>query len=441
MTRRVPRHATVGALLFAAVAAMPAWADVVHLKNGGTIACDTIEERGADLVLHQGRGVIVVPRSEVARIERSAPAAAPAPGPAPPAAPAPAPPPPAGTDRAGTTVSPAAAGEKALGERRYEEARRSFAAALAVDPGDRRARRGLAAALLGLDQPARARTVVEQALLETPADPDLLVLLGTALERQDRTAEAIATMKQAYALRPDVGLRDRIETLQRQHAVDHDYRRAEAARFVITYDGGATTPDLETEIVACLDGQFPEMVRLFDFVPTGSITVVVYPEKDFRAATLAGPDVAGLYDGKVRLPAGGLRRLDGETRAVLAHELAHAFIAGKSAGGAPRWLHEGLAQWAEGRRSTAATETALAREYRDAHGTPRWGSTFTYPSALSFVEYLHEHHGQPALNQALDEIGRGADAGRAFETVTRYSLAELQAGWGDDLVRRRLADR
>jgi len=214
-----------------------------------------------------------------------------------------------------------------------------------------------------------------------------------------------------------------------------------AARFVITYDGGATTPDLETEIVACLEGQFPEMARLFDYFPTGTITVVIYPEKDFREATLAGADVAGLYDGKVRLPAGGLRRLDRETRAVLAHELAHAFIAGKSGGGAPRWLHEGLAQRAEGRRSTAATETVLAREYRDARATSRWGSAFTYPSALSFVEYLEARHGQPALNQVLEEIGRGADAGRAFETVTRYSLTDLQTAWGDDLVSRRLADR
>jgi hypothetical protein len=433
MTRRVTCHAVAGALLVAAVAAAPARADVVHLKNGGTIACNAIEERGADLVLHQGRGVIVVPRSEVARIDRSAPPAAPAP--------AAAPPPAAGADRSAIAASPTDAGEKALGERRYEEARRAFETALAGDPGDRRARRGLAAALLGLDQPARARTVVEQALLETPADADLLVLLGAALARQDRTAEAIAALEKAYALRPDPGLRERIGTLQRQHAVDHDYRRAEAARFVITYDGGATTPDLETEIVACLDGQFPELARLFDFVPKGSITVVVYPEKDFREATLAGAEVAGLYDGKVRLPAGGLRRLDGETRAVLAHELAHAFIAGKSAGGAPRWLHEGLAQWAEGRRSTAATETALAREYRDARGTSRWGSTFTYPSALSFVEYLRERNGQHALNQVLEEIGRGADTGRAFETVTRFSLTDLEAAWGDDLARRRLADR
>src|SRR5262245_41820280 len=51
-------------------------ADTIHLKNGGSIVCDAIEERGTDLVLKVGKMTIVVPRDEVERIDKSPPSPA-----------------------------------------------------------------------------------------------------------------------------------------------------------------------------------------------------------------------------------------------------------------------------------------------------------------------------------------------------------------------------
>src|SRR5262245_62712024 len=68
----------------------PAVADVIHLKNGGTITADSWELSGDQLLIRQGTSRITVPRSQVERIEPSAPAAdAPAPA-APKGTPAPA---------------------------------------------------------------------------------------------------------------------------------------------------------------------------------------------------------------------------------------------------------------------------------------------------------------------------------------------------------------
>src|SRR2546427_5490911 len=52
----------------------PARADIVHLKNGGTITADTWGGSGDRLVIRQGNAPITVPRSEVGRIEPSPPA-------------------------------------------------------------------------------------------------------------------------------------------------------------------------------------------------------------------------------------------------------------------------------------------------------------------------------------------------------------------------------
>ena len=476
----MPAARIVLALGLLGAAAPLARADVVHLKNGGTISCDSIDDRGDDLVVHVGKMTIIVPRNEVDRVEKTPPGSGKQPAsPAPPAAGTK---PPAGgaggTGAAAGKTSPAGSagpddaaadaakveelrrrltagtpvgrdenrrqivsllnrmGERALTARQPEEARRRFEEALTWEASDLRARRGLGAALLMLDRTAEARAGIERALLDTPGDADLNYLLAEALERQGRAAEALAAFEKAYAAHPTPALRDRLEALRRQHGIDGEYRRAEGTRFTLAYDGARTSPGLEAEILADLEGQFPELALLFDYTPPESIAVILYSEKDFHDATQAGPDVAGLYDGKVRVPIGGLRRLDSESRAVLRHELAHAFIAGKSLGVAPRWLQEGLAQWVEGRRPQPAGETALARAYREAPS--RGGGTFNYDSALSFVAWLFQQNGSSALNDVLAAMGRGTPPERAFQVVLRSTLPDLKVAWGEELVRAHL---
>jgi hypothetical protein len=421
---------------------------VVHLKNGGTITCDAIEERGADLALKQGKSVIVVPRTDVLRIEKTtAPATAPA------GAPAPAPPPAAGSptidelkrrietnplasveNKRQLVALLAAQGEKALDARQGDDARRLFQEALQYDPKNLRSRRGLAAAWILSGQPAMAETTARQALLDAPNDADLNLLLGEALLRLDRTADALAALQKSQEIRPSAPLHEQIETLRRQQSVDGGYKRSEAARFTVSWDGERTAPQLEAEILAFLEAQYPELALLFDYDPSDPVPVIVYPAQDFYAATQADRDVAGLFDGKVRVPIGGLKRLDPDARTVLRHELAHAFIAGKSRNLCPRWLHEGLAQWVEGSRTSHTTMKSLARQYQDEGA--RFAATFTYPTALSFVEFLEERHGQAELNEALAEMGRGTGPDAAIEKVLRFSLGDLRTAWGDDLVRR-----
>ena len=487
MTGRHSAGAWSAGLLACAAAVLgpgpAAHADVVHLKNGGTIACDRTEVRGDDLIVHQGGRTIVVPRRDVASIETASsppvPPGSPGPGnPAGPSGGAPS----AGPGIAGGPASPAQPGSRPsafdraealrrldelkerlersplareqnrgqiaalldrLGEedlkaRSPEEARRRFEQALTYDGGDLRARRGLAAALLDLGQDAYARSVLEQGLVQAPEDADLLFLLGAVAQRQDRQEEAAAAWEKAYAARPDPVLRDRIETLRRQIGVEEGYRRADAAHFTLRYDGERTGPDLEGAILDELERQFPDLVRQFDHLPFLPIAVVVYPQRAFHDATLAESNVAGLYDGKIRLPAGGLRALDNQARAVLLHELAPAFITDKSRGRAPRWLQEGLAQWVEGRRTEKATSRQLARDWQRCCSESDWGETFTYASALSFVEFLLDREGFHGMNLILLEMGRARDAGEAVKAVTRYSLQELIGEWGEDLTRRHL---
>ncbi|HEU4400995.1 MAG TPA: tetratricopeptide repeat protein [Candidatus Polarisedimenticolia bacterium] len=459
-------------LVLCVIAVTPAAADVVHLKNGASIVAETIEEKGDDLVIKQRGGTIVVPRAQVERIERDAAAG-------------PETPPAAGTESTAgsggagaggaTAARPAPSsredilqrievldrrirdfpltraentrqvvalldllGTQAYKGRDYDEALARFRQALGYDAHDVRAQLGLAATHVSRGEDIYARATLEKAILDHPNEPALLALLGDVYSNQERPEDALAAWEKSYALSPDPLVKARLDKLRREHTIDGDYRLSEAAHFTLKYDGERAGPDLGGEIVSYLEARFTDLVNRFDFYPAQAIVVILYPSREFYAATLAESNVGGLFDGKIRVPIGGLQQLNPEARRVLVHELAHAFIAGKSGGTCPRWLHEGLAQQIEGRETPAATGVSLAREYDALKGQAGWGESFSYPSALSFVEFLVEREGFPHLVDILAAMASGASQEAAFEQVTHYSLKELREAWGQALARKYL---
>jgi len=204
-------------------------------------------------------------------------------------------------------------------------------------------------------------------------------LLGDVYNSEERTEEALREWQRAYELKPDAPLKAKIDKLGREHSIDGAYRQSEAAHFTLKYDGERGGPDLGGQILDDLESEFKSLETRFEYYPLAPIIVIVYPQRQFYEATQADSNVAGLYDGKIRVPIGGLRQITPEARHVLLHELAHAFIAGKSRGTAPRWLHEGLAQQIEGKITPTATGTAFARAFQALENKQAWDRSSPIP--------------------------------------------------------------
>ncbi len=459
-------------------------ADIFHLKNGATIVAEAWEEQGSSVVIHQGNGRLVIPKAEILRIDHGAPSAAPsdpraAPQPDPTVAPRPGPALPKNRTPAIDLAVPAGGGSPISMEeietqldllrrrireypmaraenirqitallcrlgadnyqrRDYDGALARFREVLDHDPHHPQGQLGLAAVYFSQGQDIYARSTLEQALLDHPDDPALLALLGDVYNSEERPEDALASWQKSYALKQDPALKARMEKLQREHAIEGSYRRSEAAHFTLKYDGDRVVGDMESQILDTLESKYPDLVTRFDYLPRQAIVVIVYPQRQFYEATLAEANVAGLFDGKIRMPVGGLTHLNDESRKVLIHELAHAFISGKSRNTAPRWLQEGLAQEIEGRRIGPSFGIPLARDFRSLEDKSSWGATFSYPSSLSFVEFLIEKEGFPRLVDVLEAMGGGADPDAAFRQVTRDSLQELRQAWGEALDARYL---
>src|SRR5262249_34912053 len=157
-----------------------------------------------------------------------------------------------------------------------------------------------------------------------------------------------------------------------------------------------------------------------------------------------GDWAAGLFDGVVRVSVRDLTAGQG-WRAVLVHELVHAFVHALRGPSVPGWLNEGVAQMLEGRTGEAADMSARLRGVEPFTLEQLSGSLATwkdknaiaraYAQSLVFVVYLRDTYGDQALARMLDGGPEHLSIEGAFQQWTQVSLALAFDDWRESLTR------
>ncbi|MHC4932229.1 MAG: tetratricopeptide repeat protein [Planctomycetota bacterium] len=364
--------------------------------------------------------------------------------------------------------------------RRTAEAAEKFETALASRPGDVNLKRNLAAALAAraderrrAKEPAEAVELLDRSVRLHPErlryrllrgraryqagrsadrffaredfrfvlerDPDhlaALVNLGQLSYMERRLEEAVELWRHALELRPsDSDIRARLDRAERELAVERSYDELRAAKFLVRFGPSIPRTVAETVLTLC-ETAYDELCARFQHWPDRVTVVSLYSPAEFRSATRLHAWVAGLSDGTLRLT---VRADSSRTalRAMVYHEYAHHLIRG-IASRVPAWLHEGLAQMAEG-RSVAAAEARLrkagALEPDDlserilAQSDPRRVTRF-YDMALSFTEYLRQQGGgDRGIHDLLRGLNDGVGEQRAIKGAFGLSRDELFSRW------------
>ncbi len=183
-------------------------------------------------------------------------------------------------------------------------------------------------------------------------------------------AEALALLERALATLRDDGRRAELTPLRdrwrRAQEAEDGFWTTSSPYFAVSFDG--TRRELMNnvhEVIADLDTYYGEFGELFGQRPVdegrAKIRVVFYHRAEFGAVTGLGDWAGGVFDGTIRVPVESLTDERDRLRAVLRHELMHAFIHYVSGGQAPAWLNEGLAQWIERPGEGRTLDVALAR--------------------------------------------------------------------------------
>jgi tetratricopeptide (TPR) repeat protein len=278
-----------------------------------------------------------------------------------------------------------------------------------------------------LDPISRARKLL-------PKAASAAVLAGWAHYGLSQPDEAIADFQTAQRLAPTASVAGMLEKLQRDQEVEGDFREGGSSHFIVRYHGSATR-SLASEVTRVLEDQFQSLRNQLRYTPPDPIVVILYTQEAFRDVTRL-PDWAGaLNDGKIRVPVQGLETVSDALTRTLRHELTHSFVFQKTSGRAPTWVHEGLAQWMEGRRSNSDDAASLILDqgqgkqlhyYDDSwmHFSPNQ-ARHAYAWALAVVEMIEVQEGPDGINRLLEAERTESSREAALREGLRMNFSNL----------------
>ena len=232
-----------------------------------------------------------------------------------------------------------------------------------------------------------------------------------------------------------------------QGLVEERFSERASSSVLLVYDGQRLEPGIERTLLGALEGAYADLVQDLGSAPPRKVEVIVYAERDWRLATRAPDWSGGLFDGKVRVPAQGLTGVTPRLLAVLKHEMTHAFVAVRTNGRAPVWLHEGLAQVEEGRTAVPYAAALLEGWRREkTFGLPALEGSFRrlpvvqvrsgYLVSLAAAEMLRETRGPGAIGHLLDSLGEGTQVEQAMRETLRGDYGRVESDLADWLETR-----
>jgi tetratricopeptide (TPR) repeat protein len=317
-----------------------------------------------------------------------------------------------------------------------DTAERYLRLALSLEPQQAAATGHYAALLIGMHRYSEAIAVAEQATRAAPRDAEMWYLLGMAEFSADHTPQAIEAWKRSFALQPTHAVQQLLNKARREQIVQADYRDDESAHFTLHYEGGKSSPAMRQALLDTLEAEFNELSSEFGFVPRDNLAVIVYNNRTFTTVTEAPAWSDGLNDGKLRIAIQNMEVLTPEVAGVLKHELTHSFIGQATHDRCPQWLNEGIAQVVQG-RTTADFGRLLPAVYQQNKAIPLAalegsfarlsgvGATVAYGESLAATEMIRKTYGFSDLVRILQRIGTGMTTEQALRATIHSSYSDL----------------
>jgi tetratricopeptide (TPR) repeat protein len=314
--------------------------------------------------------------------------------------------------------------------------RRDFASAAArlrraaeVRPGNARPQVALVAVLSDAGDWSGAEAAARAALRIDRGNVGVWQSLGYALLRLDRNREAAEALREALEVRDDAQTRALLARVESGMRAERGMTEQQLAHFHVRYDGGAHE-GVGREILRALERHYATLTSTLDHRPAAPIPVILFSRQAYYDASGAPAWSGGAYDGldgRIRIPIGGLTEsLTPDMDGTLVHELTHAFVADRTKGLAPREIHEGLAQYMEGKRSADDASPQVLAALADGR---IGGVGGYYLAALSYVEHLVAIRGMGGMNDLLRAMGETGDVDEAFRRVHGGTFHDSRVAW------------
>jgi tetratricopeptide (TPR) repeat protein len=329
-------------------------------------------------------------------------------------------------------------GWKAIHAKDFDGAIAYFQRALEAEDRNVEALKGSGYAHLQLKETSAAIRDLERAQALAPGDRDLGVALARLYYQADDLDQAKKVLSTLLAHRPgDAEARKLFGKMEHDQSVEGRFQSNDTGHFRLKFDG-AENGAVGALVSAVLEEAYSQIGADFHYYPPDPVVVILYTRDEFRTVS-GSPDWSrGVYDGKIRIPVGGVNERSGELEDVIFHEYTHVIVNQITRGRCPTWLNEGLAQYQE--PSTDGGKNGLLSALR-ARGVvpmaalegsflrlPEGQAQIAYAQGYAAVLYIAETYSFYHVRQILDRIGAGESAEQALKSVLHFGYEDLQAG-------------
>jgi hypothetical protein len=277
-------------------------------------------------------------------------------------------------------------------------------------------------------------------LAQRHPDPIVLMELAELFAETENLDTAIRLLERGAALGSTTAWSARIRQFKMDQRLAEAYGTTATEHFEIRYPW-ETGEKYVVEVGWVLEEELQRLRRWIPFEGSEKIEVHLFPVMEFMSAF--GVGTLGLFDGKVRVPLADLRSLHPSLVAILSHEVAHAMIDRTSAGRAPKWLHEGLAQHvqmaeqpvnylAELHATSRAVALPVLEPILRGFAEPQFVG-MAYGQAAWLAHYLEQRSGPAVFGRLLRAFARGLGTAEAVEEGAGVSYWELETDfwkWG-----------
>ena len=284
----------------------------------------------------------------------------------------------------------------------------------------------------------KALQYARDAVVEHPDHADAYALLGQLYYLRQDLAKAQEAWERALKLAPDrKDVRQALDRLQREAGIEKSLSRSDVYPFVVRYADGQTPVD-SGSVRQMLRDVYRQVGQQFEYFPDHPISVLLYPYADFEAVKGLSHQVAGLYDGKIRLPLKPGRTTGQELQRILWHEYTHALVHDLARGNCPMWLNEGIAELQESR--VQPLDLSLARKAFEGKRLPAWEQFWKqgynpsnleedYQIAYLMAQYMVKRWSWREMVRFLQRLGQGESVEDALRAQYRTDLATLDQEW------------
>ncbi len=336
-------------------------------------------------------------------------------------------------------------GWQSVKEEAFEQALGYFDRALGADEENVQAWKGSGYARIQLEETEAAIRDFEEAHRLAPGDADVALALARLLYQSDELARGKRVLDALLAEQPGhAKAKELLARMTQDDSVERSFQANDTGHFRLKFDATANG-GVGSLVGAILEEAYTTLGGQFHHYPPDPVVVILYTRQEFRSVSGTPHWSRGIYDGKIRIPIGGVNERTEELEDVIFHEYTHVMVNQITRGRAPTWLNEGLAQYAE--PSSGGGKRALLETVRR-HGllplSDLEGSflklsgnhaRIAYAEAYAAVLYISEVYSFYHLRSILDQIGAGDTPEEAVENVLHFGYTDLVAGIADYIRR------